>query len=107
MATWQQAMRSALARTEAGDHVHIIEHMLAPEFVDALVAKHGADTWKQQFRKDKLESIAYYYGWLKRARVATSGSRTVVRGEHGCYATFVLVDGEYLLGDFGQVLSSM
>lgn len=107
LATWEQAMAAALARAKAGDSAYIIDHMLAPAFVDKLVAKYGKQNWKKKFHEDKLGSLGYYYGWLENGRVKTSGDTTVVRGRHGCYAKFIKIDGKYYVGDFGQNLSSM
>ncbi|MBL7133474.1 MAG: PQQ-like beta-propeller repeat protein [Phycisphaerae bacterium] len=105
--TWKQAMDVALARAKAGDFAYITNNMLAPTFVDVLVARYGKQHWKKKFLEDKLKSLSYYYGWLENPRVETSGDTTVIRGRHGCYATFIKIHGKYALGDFGQNLSSM
>jgi len=105
--TWQQAMAAALAKADAGDHDHIIDHMLAPALVEKLVARYGKDNWKTKFLTDKLKSLGYYYGWLANGQVETSGGTTVIHGKHGCYATFITIDGKVYLGDFGQSVSSM
>ena len=105
--TWKQAMDAALARAKAGDFAHITDHMLAPAFVDKLIVRYGKQHWKRKFHDDRLRSLGYYYGWLENGRVETSGDTTVIRGRHGCYASFIRIDGKYFLGDFGQNISSM
>ena len=105
--TWQQAMAAALARAKADDTDYIADHMLAPAYVQTLIAKYGKDDWKAKFKKDKLTHLPYYYGWLENPRITTSGDTTTIRGAHGCYATFITIKGKVRLGDFGQSLSSM
>ncbi|MHC5057265.1 MAG: hypothetical protein ACYTKD_21520 [Planctomycetota bacterium] len=107
MATWREAVRVALAKAEAGEQGYILDHMLAPELVERLAAKHGEAGWRRAFREGRLAQISYYLGYMKDADVETSGGRTVVRGEHGCFAVFVEVGGRMLIADFGQDVSSM
>jgi len=105
--TWKQAMAAARAKANAGDFAHITDHMLAPAFVETLVAKYGKQHWKKKFQDNTLKNLSYYFGWLENGQVRTSGKTTVIRGQHGCYATFIKIDGKVVLGDFGQTLSSM
>ena len=107
LTTWKQAMAVALARAETRDYDYIIDRLLAPTYVDALVAKYGKEEWKAKFTEAKLKSLGYYYGWLEDPKVTTSSDTTVLRGQHGCFATFIKIDGTYYLGDFGQHMSSM
>lgn len=104
--TWEAAMNAALEKAKAGDYAAIMDTMLAPEFAAKLKEKHGADAWKEKFEA-RLKRIHYYYGKLKDAKVETSGNKTTVRGEYGCWAEFYKVDGVFLIGDFGQVITSM
>ncbi len=105
--TWKQAMAAAAAKAKAGDFDYICDHMLAPAYVKTLTAKYGKVDWKTKFHHENLRSLTYYYGWLENPRVKTTGDTTVITGRHGCYATFITIDGKVYLGEFGQSLSSM
>ena len=105
--TWKQAMALAAAKAKTGEFDYICDRMLAPAYTKVLIARYGKADWKTRFRQDKLRSLTYYYGWLEDPHVKTSVSTTVITGQHGCYATFITIDGNIYLGDFGQSLSSM
>ncbi|MCY3021923.1 MAG: hypothetical protein NTW87_23170 [Planctomycetota bacterium] len=105
-ATWESAMNAALEKVKAGEHAYVIDNMLAPELVAQLKEKYGKDNWKDKFLT-RLKRVEYYYSKLKDPKVEVSGNKTTVRGEYGCYAEFIKADGVYLLGDFGQIPTSM
>ncbi len=107
LATWEETMAVALQRAEARDYDFIINHMLAPECTAKLIVRYGEKGWKEKFKKDKLEKIPYYYRWLKERTVTTKENKTIVSGQYGCEAIFVNVNGRFLLGDFGQEITSM
>jgi len=106
-ATVREAMEIAKKKAKAGEFDYIIDNMLAKEFADAMIEKYGAANWREKLRKDKLESLPYYFGWLKNCKVRTSGDKVFLMGQHGCYAVYVKVRGGYLLLDLGQRLTSM
>jgi hypothetical protein len=108
-ATWEAAMQAALARVEAEKIDELIDRQLSPAFTATLKQQHGAEEWRPAIRT-KLERLSYYYGWLKDAgkrTVEDKGDRIIVRGEYGCFAEFDKVDGLYLIGSFGQVITEM
>lgn len=105
--TWEQAMSVAVAKARAKEYSYIINNMLAPEFKDKLIKKHGEKNWKKKFTEEQLKQLPYYYGWLKGGKVETKITRTLVQGQFGCYASFIKIDGKYFLCDFGQNVSSM
>ena len=107
LATWEETMAVALQRAEARDYDFIIHHLLAPECMAKLITRYGEKNWREKFRKDKLEKIPYYYRWLKERTVTTKENKTIVSGQYGCQAIFVNVNGRFLLGDFGQEITSM
>ena len=106
-ATAKEAMAIARKKAKAGEYDYIMDHMLSKELVNNLVRKHGAEKWRAAFKKEKLERLPYYFGWLKNCKVKTSGEKVFLSGQHGCYAEYVKVAGGYLLLDFGQRLTSM
>lgn len=107
MSTWRETVAAALAKDDLRDRDYILDHMLAPQFVKKLVAKHGEAEWRRAFGEGRLAQLSYYLGHLKEADVETEGPRTTARGKYGCYAVFVEVDGRCLIADFGQEVSSM
>ncbi|MBL7114783.1 MAG: hypothetical protein ISS35_03380 [Kiritimatiellae bacterium] len=106
-ATWQQAQASIEQSARAGEYQAIAEQFLAPELIQQLIRKHGEDGWIHTYQKETLESIPFYFKWLKNSDVERSGDNVLLRGQHGCYATFVNVDGRYYLLDVGQHITSM
>ncbi len=107
LATWEESMAIALEHATAHEYAFIIDHMLAPECMEKLAVRYGKDTWKETFRQEKLEKLPYYYGWLKKRQFTTESNKTIVVGQYGCWAIFVNVNGRFLLGDFGQEITSM
>lgn len=105
--TVKEAMAIAQQKAKARQYDYIIDHMLAQELVDKMIGKYGAEHWKKKFQEDRLSSLRYYFGWLKKHRVRTSGDKIIVMGQHGCYAVFVKVKGKCLILDFGQRIKSM
>jgi len=107
-ATWEDAFALALAKAKAGEVDHILDHMLAPSFVDKMIGAYGKDAWRDKCRENKLKKLPYFYGWCSKTRtVKVDGDKVVVNGEHGCYAMFYKIDGVFRLGDFGQTITSM
>lgn len=107
LSTWQQARDSLLLKAKAQEYDYIIDNMLARGLVDAMISKHGADNWRGELQKNRLESLPFYFRWLKNCDVRTTGGKVFLTGQAGCYAAFVNVEGRYLLLDVGQHITSM
>jgi len=106
-ATAKEAMAIARKKAKAGEYDYIMDHMLSKELVGDMIRKHGAEKWRAAFKKERLERLPYYFGWLKNGTVKTSGEKVFLSGQHGCYAEYVKVGSVYLIVDFGQRFTSM
>ena len=106
-ATVTEAMEIATKKAKAREYDYIIDNMLAKEFTDKLIDKYGAANWREKLRKEKLENLPYYFGWLKKCTIETFGDKVFITGQHGCYAEYVKAENGYLLLGFGQRLTSM
>jgi len=106
LSSWQKTVALARGKAKIKDFNFIIDHLTAPEFKMSIKAKHGKD-WRAIFVKEKLSSLRYYYGWLRKSTVTQKGDRVNVAGEHGCHGSFVKVNGKWLICNFGQKLTSM
>ena len=100
-------MQTSTLKAEMGEYSYICKHLLAPTLVDTLIKKHGAANWKKEFQKQKLESLAFYFGWLENCEISIVKNKVFLSGKHGCYATFINIKGRYFLLDFGQRITSM
>jgi len=106
-ATWEQTMELAVVKAKAGDYDFIMDHLLAPESVESLVKKYGADKWRTEYPRKQLRYLAYYFEWLKKREFRVEGDKVFLKGEAECYATFLNVDGNCYLLNFGQRITSM
>ena len=105
--TWAQAVKIARQKAKAGEYAYIMDNMLAQEFVDKMIGKYGTADWRKEFQEGELARLPFYFGWLEKCEVKTSGDKVFLRGQHGCYAVFLKVKGRYLILDFGQRITSM
>lgn len=105
--TLKGTMAFAVKKAKAGQYDYIMDNLLSKECVNDLTRKYGKDKWREKFLKDKLESLPYYFGWLKKANIRTFGDKTVLTGGPKCHAEYVKVGGRYLIVNFGQCLTSM
>ena len=107
LSTWQQSMKVLQLKAKAREYDYIIDNLLGRELVDLMIARHGKDNWRARLRESKLESLPFYFGWLKNCDVRNEGNKVILTGEAGCHATFINVEGRYLLLDVGQKITSM
>ena len=107
LTTWESAMQISMLKAEKGEYSYICNNLLAPTLVDTLIKRHGVANWKKEFQKQKLESLAFYFGWLENCEVSIVEDKVFLSGRHGCYATFINVKGRHLLLDLGQRITSM
>lgn len=108
-ATWEAAMTATLGLVEAGKFDELIDQRLSPAFIAKLKTQHGEESWRSTIRT-RLERLAYYFRRIEDAdkrTVSDKDGRVMVRGEYGCFAEFDKVEGVYLLGGFGQEVTSM
>ena len=90
------------------NHNHyIIDHLLSKGLLAAARKRYGEENWRQKLRKDRLELLPYYFGWMEKRTVKVKGNRVSLKGQHGCYAEFIQVGSKYFLHDFGQRITSM
>jgi hypothetical protein len=104
---WERAMDAALLKAKTGEFDYIINHLLSAELTERMKTKYGASLWREKFTKDELKSIPFYFSWLKNPKVTQTENEIKLCGQQGCHATFILIDGQYLLHDFGQKIDSM
>jgi len=105
--TWESAMQISLLKARAEDYSCICNNLLAPALIEMLIDKYGAANWETEFQKQKLKHLPFYFGWLDNCEISAAEDKVFLKGQYGCYATFINVKGRYLLLDFGQVITSM
>lgn len=105
--SWECAITLVREKAKAKEYSYILNYLIAPALKQMLIEKYGRSDWKQSFRKEKLESLSLYLEWLTDCKVKHAENKVYITGQHGCYATFINIDGEYLLLDFGQRITSM
>ncbi|MBT3198817.1 MAG: hypothetical protein HN350_02780 [Phycisphaerales bacterium] len=106
-ATIKEAMSIARAKAKSGEYDFIIDNMLSEECINDVIRKFGKDKWREKIKQEGLKRLPYYYGWMKNPSARTFGDKTILTGQHGCYAEYVKVGDAYLIVDFGQRLTSM
>lgn len=104
--SWQNTMKIIKLKTDEKKYDFILDNLLAPEYIKVLKKKYGND-WRESFKKEKLSSLSYYFGWLKNAQVSKIKNKVTLKGQHGCFAVFTKTGKRWLLNDFGQNLFSM
>ena len=105
--TIKEAMAIARTKAKAGEYDFIMDHMLSKELINGLIRKHGVEKWRAEFKEGELKQLPYYFGWLKSCGSRTFGNKTILTGQHGCYAEYVKVGDVYLIVTFGQRITSM
>jgi hypothetical protein len=106
--TWENAMQTALARSESGDYRFIIDHLLAPEELERAAREFSdADGWERKYIERHLRHLPYYFGWLRDCKIEHKGDAVHLSGAHGAFAVFRQRDGRWYLLEFGQHIFSM